>query len=163
MRERKIDDQIIDILLGKCQNYKLETNIDRYLQNNQHYDKLKRKQQECIKQALGNMISLCQGPPGTGKTFTAAALIWTLFNAGESVLVVCGSNFAADNLCAAAAAIGVSVCNFFNFNIKSSFSRFNFANMVKKNEIPSIELPKNSFIIYFFQQYFYNHSYSFYS
>lgn len=55
-------------------------------------------QQQAVKNALTNQISVIQGPPGTGKTQTILNIIANLIKAKKSVLVVSNNNSATDNV-----------------------------------------------------------------
>jgi len=62
---------------------------------------LNRSQQEAVKAAVSQRLTLIQGPPGTGKTATAIKIIkiWTQLGMyRESILATSDSNVAVDNL-----------------------------------------------------------------
>ncbi|KAI6203022.1 hypothetical protein M3Y94_00508800 [Aphelenchoides besseyi] len=60
---------------------------------------LNHSQEEAVRHALLQPLSLIQGPPGTGKTVTSAALVYNLVKfTKEKVLVSCPSNIAVDQL-----------------------------------------------------------------
>lgn len=63
-----------------------------------HNDMLNESQQNAIKNALSNEISIIHGPPGTGKTHTLVELIKQLYDRGERVLVCGPSNISVDTI-----------------------------------------------------------------
>lgn len=63
-----------------------------------HNQSLNKPQQDAIKFALANDISIIHGPPGTGKTYTLIELIEQLCDKGQRVLVCGPSNMAVDTI-----------------------------------------------------------------
>lgn len=56
-------------------------------------------QQQALETAMSSPLTLIQGPPGTGKTIISAHLVYHLYKATKSVVLVCtASNVAMDNL-----------------------------------------------------------------
>lgn len=58
-------------------------------------------QNEAVRKALSNELTLIQGPPGTGKTVTSAAIVYNMrkkYYSKRKVLVCAPSNTAADHL-----------------------------------------------------------------
>lgn len=60
--------------------------------------RLSSNQQEAVRFALDQRVSLIHGPPGTGKTQTLIALVYSLIRSGEQVLVCAPSKIATDHL-----------------------------------------------------------------
>lgn len=55
-------------------------------------------QMEALENSLCHRISIIQGPPGTGKTETILSIVLNLVFYGKTVMVVAGSNSAAENV-----------------------------------------------------------------
>jgi superfamily I DNA and/or RNA helicase len=55
-------------------------------------------QQEAVKKAVENSISVIEGPPGTGKTQTILNVIANVVARGQSVAIVSGNNSATENV-----------------------------------------------------------------
>lgn len=55
-------------------------------------------QMEALENSLCHRISIIQGPPGTGKTETILSIVLNLVFNGKTVMVVAGSNSAAENV-----------------------------------------------------------------
>lgn len=60
--------------------------------------KIKRGQEEAIKHAIENDITVIWGPPGTGKTYTMAKMAECFVSEGKSILIVSHSNISVDNV-----------------------------------------------------------------
>ncbi|KAL7675792.1 hypothetical protein ACOME3_002056 [Neoechinorhynchus agilis] len=61
--------------------------------------KLNKFQEDAVRRALRNHVTLIQGPPGTGKTVTSASIVYHLFQSLQSPILVCApSNIAVDQL-----------------------------------------------------------------
>ncbi|KAI6193499.1 Regulator of nonsense transcripts 1 [Aphelenchoides besseyi] len=74
---------------------------------------LNHSQEEAVRHALLQPLSLIQGPPGTGKTVTSAALVYNLVKfTKEKVLVSCPSNIAVDQLAEKLHLTGLKVCRY---------------------------------------------------
>ncbi|KAI6230867.1 Regulator of nonsense transcripts 1 [Aphelenchoides fujianensis] len=74
---------------------------------------LNHSQEDAVRNALLQPLSLIQGPPGTGKTVTSAALVYQMVKVSKEQVLVCSpSNIAADQLAEKLHLTGLKVVRF---------------------------------------------------